>query len=60
MKNLIYTFQIKNEEGIVFTSVVIDTYEHALYVVSRLLEEGYLQIHAPAELISMEVLDYDC
>ena len=60
MKNLLYTFKIKNEEGEVYSSIVIETYEQALYVVAKLLEKGYFQIKAPAELIPMEVLDYDC
>ena len=60
MKKLLYKFKIKNEEGEVFSSVVIESYERALYVVARLLEEGYFKIKAPAELISLEVLDYDC
>lgn len=59
-KNLLYTFKIKSEEGEVYSSIVIETYEQALYVVAKLLEKGYFQIKAPAELISMEVLDYDC
>ena len=60
MKNLLYTFKIKNEGGEVFSSVVTESYECALYVIARLLEEGYFKIKAPAELISLEVLDYDC
>ena len=60
MKNLLYTFKIRNKEGEVYSSVIMDSYEHALYVISRLLEEGYYKIKAPAELISLEVLDYDC
>ena len=59
-KNLLYTFKIKGEEGEVYSSIVIETYEQALYVVAKLLEKCYFQIKAPAELISMEVLDYDC
>ena len=60
MKNLIYTFRVENEEGKIITSIICDRYENAYYIVSRLLEEGYLEIKAPAELISLEVLDYDC
>ena len=60
MKNLLYTFKIKSEEGEAFSSIVMDSYEHALYVIARLLEEGYFKIKAPAELISLEVLDYEC
>ena len=60
MKNLIYTFKVENEEGKIITSVVCDTYKNALFIVSRLLEEGYLQIKAPATLTTLEVLNYDC
>lgn len=60
MKNLIYTFRVENEEGKIITSIICDSYENAYYIVSRLLEEGYLEIKALAELISLEVLDYDC
>ena len=60
MKNLIYTFRIENEEGEMITSIICDTYENAYFIVSRLLEEGYLQITAPAQLYPLEVLDYDC
>ena len=42
------------------TSIICDTYENAYFIVSRLLEEGYLQIKAPAQLYPLEVLDYDC
>ena len=44
MKNLLYTFKIKSEEGEVFSSIVVDSYNHALYVIARLLEEGYFKI----------------
>ena len=57
MKNLIYTFRIENEEGEMITSIICDTYENAYFIVSRLLEEGYLQIKAPAQLYPLEVLD---
>lgn len=60
MKNLIYTFRIENEEGKMITSIICDTYENAYFIVSRLLEEGYLQIKAPTQLYPLEVLDYDC
>lgn len=60
MKNLIYTFRIENEEGEMITSIICDTYENAYFIVSRLLEEGYLQIKAPAQLYPLEVLNYDC
>lgn len=60
MKNLIYTFRIENEEGEMITSIICDTYENAYFIVSKLLEEGYLQIKAPAQLYPLEVLDYDC
>ena len=60
MKNLIYTFRIENEEGKMITSIICDTYENAYFIVSRLLEEAYLQIKAPAQLYPLEVLDYDC
>ena len=60
MKNLIYTFKLENEEGMVITSVVIDTYKNAYYVISRLLEEGLFEIKAPAILTPISVTDYDC
>ena len=60
MKNLIYTFKVENEEGNIIVSIICDTYENAYFIVSRLLEEGYLQIKAPAQLYPLEVLDYDC
>lgn len=60
MKNLIYTFKIVNNENEVITSIVCDTYENAYYIVSRLLEEGYLLLNSPAELIPLGVMDYDC
>lgn len=60
MKNLIYTFKVENEEGNMIVSIICDTYENAYFIVSRLLEEGYLQIKAPAELSTLEVLNYDC
>lgn len=60
MKNLIYTFKVENEEGNIIASIICDTYENACFIVSRLLEKGYLQIKAPAKLSTLEVLDYDC
>ena len=60
MKNLIYTFRIENEDGEMITSIICDTYENTYFIVSRLLEEGYLQIKAPAKLSTLEVLDYEC
>ena len=60
MKNLIYTFKVENEEGNMIVSIICDTYENAYFIVSRLLEEEYLQIKAPAKLSTLEVLDYDC
>ena len=60
MKNLIYTFKLENEEGKVITSVIIDTYEKAYFIISRLLEEGLFEIKAPAELTPLNVMEYDC
>lgn len=60
MKNLIYTFKVENEEGEMITSIVCDSYNNALFIISRLLEEGYLKLKAPATLTTLEVLDYDC
>ena len=50
MNNLIYTFKVENEEGEMITSIVCDSYNNALFIISRLLEEGYLKLKAPATL----------
>ena len=60
MKNLIYTFKLKNNEGELITILVINSKEHAYYVISTLLENGYYKIKAPAIIEEMDVLDYDC
>lgn len=60
MKNLLYTFKLKNKKKEVLASIVIDTREHAYYVISRLVEEGMIKIKTPLEIVEMEVIDYDC
>lgn len=60
MKNLIYTFKIKNDNEELVTSIVINSKESAYYVISRLVEEGILKINLPAIIEEMDVLDYDC
>lgn len=60
MKNLIYTFKIKNDDEELVTSIVINSKESAYYVISRLVEEGILKINLPAIIEEMDVLDYDC
>lgn len=60
MKNLIYTFKVKNDDEELITSIVINSKESALYVISRLVEEGILKINLPAIIEEMDVLDYDC
>lgn len=60
MKNLIYTFKIKNDDEELVTSIVINSKESAYYVITRLVEEGILKINLPAIIEEMDVLDYDC
>ncbi len=60
MKNLLYTFRLKNKKKSIITSIIIDTREHAYYVISRLVEEGMIKIKTPLEIVEMEVIDYDC
>lgn len=60
MKNLIYTFKVKNDDEELITSIVINSKESAFYVISRLVEEGLLKIKLPAIIEEMDVLDYDC
>ena len=60
MKNLIYTFKIKNDDEELVTSIVINSKGSAYYVISRLVEEGILKINLPAVIEEMDVLDYDC
>ncbi|MGN1322883.1 MAG: hypothetical protein ACI4VT_02640 [Bacilli bacterium] len=60
MKNLIFTFKVKNDEEELITSIVINSKESAFYVISRLVEEGLLKIKLAAIIEEIDVLDYDC
>ena len=55
MKNLIYTFKIKNDDEELVASIVINSKESAYYVISRLVEEGILKINLPAIIEEMDV-----
>lgn len=60
MKNLLYIFKIKNNEGEIIFSTNTDSRDKALFFASMFLYLGYFPIKAPAEILDIDILDYDC